>query len=103
MTPRRLSKHEEAIQLEEHLGCDTYVFDRNRAYNKITAGTRASAIVITYPHVSEALRVRYTTKAVARAAAAWEARWGAIPWDLTQIVVSHLTFQVCVEFRVDPR
>jgi hypothetical protein len=98
----RRTKHEDDIQLEEHLGCDTYIFDRNRSYNNIEAGTRASAVVITYPHVTDHLRVKYTTVAVRKAAAAWEARWGAIPWSLSQMVVTHVTAQVCVEFRVPP-
>lgn len=100
---RRLRKsREEAIQYEEHRGCDTYVFDRNRNYNRVPAGTRASATVLVYPHVTDHLRVRYAQRAIRKAAIAWESRWGAVPWASTQIVVTHVSFQVCVEFRVEP-
>ena len=77
------------------------VYEKNRR-NTVTAGTRyANCCILFNPRTTS----RYSVEQRARreAVEAWEKEWGTIPWDLVQIVTTHVTMQVIVDLRVDAR
>ena len=77
------------------------VYEKNRR-NTVTAGTRyGNCCVLFDPRTTS----RYSVEQYARlrAVEAWEKEWGPIPWDLVQIVTTHVTMQVIVDLRVDAR
>lgn len=83
----------------------SYAYDKSKRYT-VSKGTRC-VFVARYlaPYESHSFvgRNNATSAVIAEAAAAWSARWGEIPWDLASMLVTHVTAQVVVEFRVEPR
>jgi hypothetical protein len=93
---------------------EAYVYDKTRRY-QVDAGTRCTMVTLDLPldvHRAGAGRSReatahetrkvYTAKAVDAAADMWWVKYGEpVPWSFVQIMVSHVTAQVSVEFRVE--
>jgi len=107
-----MARYDRSIQIYtvDDMGVNTYVYDKNRRY-PVEAGTRAANVTSYLPggydpsmvRDEEAVRRKeLADKTVEVAIAAWESRWGPIPWDRTQIMTMHLTVQCLVEVRVDP-
>lgn len=84
---------------------EVYTYDRTRRY-EVKQGTRCASVQLRIPTRSQLVlnnlwtRAFYTKEATQQAALAWEKKWGEIPWDSVQILVTHVTMQVVVEFRV---
>ncbi len=83
-----------------HSDVNTGTYDRNRRF-PVEKGTRYGNACIYFSGRDEE-RELAETKARKDAIEAWVERWGPIPWDLVQIVTTHVTCQVIVDVRVEP-
>ena len=80
----------------------TYTYNKNRRF-PVEAGTRAANVLV-YFGGGDHYRTGIQTRAMAVAVEQWEYRWKEpFPWDLAQFMVLHVTCQVLVEVRVEPR
>lgn len=79
---------------------ETYVYEKNRRYT-VEAGTRCARVEIMV-NTENSLHRQWAADGAARmAVAAWEEKWGPVPWSLASALVTHTTLQVIVEFRVE--
>ena len=93
---------ERTVQVLSHtVKVSSYEYDKNRRFT-VEAGTRASNVLVQFGG-GNGYRVGVQNAAMEAAVTEWERRWGALPWDLAQFMVMHLSCQVLVELRVEPR
>lgn len=79
---------------------NTGVYDRNRRFTVEEMTRYANCCIYFDPR--KVSRLTAESKARREAVKAWEDRWGPIPWELVQIVTTHVTCQVIVDLRVSP-
>lgn len=83
----------------------TYTYARNRQF-RVKVGTRCASAVLRVASIHEkalrdAARRNTASKAQDVAAILWEARWGDLPWDRAQFLVTHTRARVAVELRIE--
>lgn len=77
----------------------TYTYDRNRVY-KVHKGTQCSFAEAHVGEFSDAARLAASQEVIQKAIDLYKAEFGDIVWDCVEMLVSFVTFQVVVEFRV---
>jgi hypothetical protein len=77
----------------------TYTYDRNRVY-KVLKGTQCSFAEEHVRGFSDAERLAASQQVIQKAIDLYKAEFGDIVWDCVEMLVSFVTFQVVVEFRV---
>jgi hypothetical protein len=81
----------------------TYVTVKNQRVI-LRAGTRCACVVVKLemtPQASNTTRVEATRFAVNAATKEYDSRWGPVPWELAQFLVSHASNSIAVELRVE--
>jgi len=84
----------------------TYTYDHNRRY-PVSEGTQCACAywkIGRAAFVGEtARRTQAQAEAVAAAVKIYEERWGLLDWGDCQMLITHVSLQVVVELRVEPR
>lgn len=91
-----------SLQTSSFPDTETYVYEKNRRF-AVNQGTRCAMSEVKFnPQTSHhpSSYEGYADLAKRRARRAWEDRWGDIPWDQVQILMTYVTASVVVEFRV---